>query len=403
MREKATIEESALQSEILGKPGDRMTGPSKTPGAYYVWEPPGKAISIHLAYEVVDRVLQEVMRGFGAVPRRGAEVGGILLGSTETGQKTTVRIDDYEAVPCEYLSGPSYILAGKDQDAFQQSALHWAPAEQKRIHAVGYFRSHTREGGLALSVEDVAICDSYLFSPGAIALLIRPFATRVSVGGFFFRENGVLQRESSVMEFPFRRRDLGGGVGVPEAPPVPPPPPRRPIPPREKDAAMPLLKPGPSLAPEADQESAAQNLQHSLRRFRNAWVWFPLSFIFLLFGVLLGFQAAFSLRPRQPLNSQDLFSLAMFVSRAPDSLTIHWNAQSLAVRNAQRGVLTISDGSYQKALDLDAGQLQVGAVIYRRLSPAVNLKLEVFTRQNNSVAETVEYREPPPFTPQPKP
>src|SRR5579884_3052114 len=84
----------------------------------YVSNLPGKNITVHLSLDVVDRLLQDVMRGFGAVPRRGAEVGGILLGSFVKGQPSIVRIDDYELVPIEYKRGPSYLLSLDDENSF---------------------------------------------------------------------------------------------------------------------------------------------------------------------------------------------------------------------------------------------------------------------------------------------
>src|SRR5205807_2460833 len=38
------------------------------------------------------------------------------------------------------------------------------------------------------------------------------------VAGFFIQENGVFHTEASYMEFPFRRRDLGGGASANERP-----------------------------------------------------------------------------------------------------------------------------------------------------------------------------------------
>src|SRR5580698_10036098 len=52
---------------------------------YYVWEVPDKKISIQLHFDVIDRMSPEILRGFGALKRRGAEVGGILLGRSEDG------------------------------------------------------------------------------------------------------------------------------------------------------------------------------------------------------------------------------------------------------------------------------------------------------------------------------
>ena len=59
-------------------------------------------------------------------------------------------------------------------------------------------------------------------------------------------------------------------------------------------------------------------------------------------------------------------------------------------------MLVINDGAYSKQLDLDPSQLQIGSVIYRRVSGLVNFKLEVFTRDRTSIIETWEYKDTPP-------
>ena len=61
---------------------------------YYVWEVPDKKISIQLHYDVIDRMSPDILRGLGALKRRGAEVGGILLGDSEDGAVRTVTIED---------------------------------------------------------------------------------------------------------------------------------------------------------------------------------------------------------------------------------------------------------------------------------------------------------------------
>jgi hypothetical protein len=91
---------------------------------FYVWEAPGKSRSIQLKLDVVDRLRQDVMRGFGAVPRRGAEVGGILLG-TAAGAGLAVRVEDYVLVPIEYKCGPPHRL-------FPQPSARWRWAFRRR-------------------------------------------------------------------------------------------------------------------------------------------------------------------------------------------------------------------------------------------------------------------------------
>src|SRR5579872_2406836 len=105
---------------------------------YFVWQVPGQRV-VHLSVDVVDRMSADIMRGFGLVPKRGAEVGGILLGSIEPGQVSTIRIDDFEAVPCTYARGPSYLLTDAERELFEEVC------QRHGTKAVGYYRSHTRD------------------------------------------------------------------------------------------------------------------------------------------------------------------------------------------------------------------------------------------------------------------
>src|SRR5260370_29928453 len=94
---------------------------------YYVWEIPGKPVAVHLHLDVVDRLLAEVMRGFGAVPKRGAEVGGVLLGTIEHSDPALVRVEDFEPVDCNYKCGPSYLFVDQDRRAFEEACERWQP------------------------------------------------------------------------------------------------------------------------------------------------------------------------------------------------------------------------------------------------------------------------------------
>src|SRR5205823_5242848 len=115
---------------------------------------------------------------------------------------------------------------------------------------------------------------------------------------------------------------------------------------------------------------------------RGGWVWVPLCFIFLLLGVLLGFQASLTLRP-QASAATDPFNLQLSVSREADNLNVRWDRQALAIRTAIRGVLTIVDGSYTKTVELDPTQLQTGSVVYRHNSGEVRFRLEVYPRDRD--------------------
>src|SRR6266478_1537356 len=185
---------------------------------YHVWEVPEKSITIQLYFDVIDRMLPDILRGLGALKRRGAEVGGILLGRSEPGPARTVTVEDFELVPSEYLTGPSYNLSENDRVQFE-AAIARRVSHESGLSVVGFYRSHTRDE-LYMDDADLALADRYFPDPGAVFLLIKPFATRASIGGFFFREEDGINRQSTYLQFPFDRAELGGGPSRTIAPPA---------------------------------------------------------------------------------------------------------------------------------------------------------------------------------------
>lgn len=338
---------------------------------YYVWRIPEKPVAVHLHLDVIDRLSSEIMRGFGAVPKRGAEVGGVLIGTIhQDDDPAIVRVEDFELVECEYRRGPSYLLTGQDQAAFDDACARWQPSESDPAYAVGFFRSHTREG-LSLSPEDLELMDRHFVSRSNIALLVKPYGARVSTASFFFREDGVFQ-ESALLEFPFRRRELTGEDAPSGG--------------RRSKHAYADPDPADELVPDPAPDSASA-------RAHRGWVWIPMSFVFLLLGVLLGFLAALTMGPRAAGGSTQDFSLGLAVSKTDDNLSVKWDRQASAIRNSQRGVLEIEDGSYTKSVDLDTAQLQNGSIIYRNSSNTVRFRLVVYPSARLSLIETMEWKQ----------
>lgn len=367
-------------------------------GTAYRWDVPGRSATIFIDYDLVDRLGFEIMRGFGAVPKRGAEVGGILLGSAEMGDRMVVRIEDFVGVPCEHLRGPSYVLSEKDMQAFDEALERWRPAPDKRIYVVGYFRSNTRDA-LQLSPEDLEILETRFPGSSAVCLQVKPYATRASEATFFIRENGQFPTECRPAAFAFRRKEMGGGKparrprgaedggldsareaesvspGVPATGSVP----VFPAPAFSSPPGVPLAPAAVPLAPAA--------------RPRTGWFWIPLSFIFLLLGVVMGFQIALTYRNQQPLTAaSDPYALDLSVVQFGDSLHLKWNTEAAAFGTARRGVLHIQDGDNQKEVELKQEDLTRGGALYRNSSSNVKFRLEVFPRDRNSVVESVELR-----------
>jgi hypothetical protein len=372
--------------------------PDTSTDSFYAWKPAGKPICVQLPFDVVDRIMLDVVRGFGSVPKRGAEVGGILLGTAEMENgEIVVRVEDFEPVECDHASGPSYILSEDDRAAFLHSVQRWQPGPDRRIYAVGYYRGHTRDG-ICLAAEDLSILDEMFPEPTAIALIVKPYATRVSMAGIFFREEGQFKADASALEFPFRRKELGGGTSGVE---------------RIASAARfgqrrgedsrgrhrdPLFEERRGAQPDvsAPAFAAVPAAEAKKKGIRGGWVWIPLSFIFMLLGVVVGFQIALSMRPKQPANLWlEAWDMNLQVKRTGGELAVTWDALSPAVRNSSRGALIIQSRDETRTVDLRGTQLQGGSVIYRGVPERVIFRLEVYPRERSVVSEIAEFQSTP--------
>ncbi len=382
-----------------------MAVPTQDAPGYYVWQVAGKPVVVHLHLDVLDRLSSEVMRGFGAVPKRGAEVGGVLLGTIEQGSgpghPAIVRIEDFESVECEYKRGPSYLFTDEEKDDFEDAVQRWQPDPSRTAYVVGFYRSHTRDG-LSLAGEDIQLLDEFFPDPENVVLLIKPFGTKVSEAGFFFRENGAFV-ETSPLEFPFRRHELTGEE---------PPPRRSMMERRPRNRGSRSMVPTPisqAVEPALEEEiqpyrdypepepmrqvgSAYATTLPSRSRF-NASVWIPLSFVFLLFGVALGYMVALaSGRPPKVSSDPQDFALGLSVSRSEDNLVVKWDRQAPAIRASSEGSLEIEENGITKPVGLSSANLQSGSVVVQRPSHSVRFRLTVHPQARLSLTESAEWR-----------
>jgi hypothetical protein len=351
-----------------------MAVPAQDASRYFLWGIPGQSLVIRMRLDLIDRLEAEIKRGFLAVPRGGAEVGGILIGAFCPGDPAMVNIDDFALVPCAYQSGPSFLLSEEDEAAFEETFKRWQPSASSSSYAVGYFRSHTREG-FQLEPEDVELLDRFFPDPSHIALLIRPSAGRASTATFFARQHGVFP-VTTASEFPLGRFELSQE--------------RAPASPPDTTAVYEdsITEPFPNAV-------LFENIQP---RKRTGWIgrqgtWLPISLAFLLLGGMLGFQAGLTIGSRTTRGSTQEFSLSLSVARSDDTLHVTWNRESPAIRAAQKGVLEIEDGGYSKPVDLDAAQLRNGTLIYRNSSNSVLFRLTVYPYGRVSVSETTQWKQ----------
>ena len=367
-------------------------GPAKTDRSarlhapYYVWQVPGKTVAIHLYFDVVDRLNHEAMRGLGALPRRGAEVGGVLLGRVDNSAgERLVYVEDCEPVPCEYHFGPSYHLSGKDVEVLQQAVERWMPGPDRRISVVGFYRSHTRKD-LFLDESDLAVCSSHFSDPSSVFLVIKPFATRSPSAGFFFWEDGQIHSEAPYSEFAFNRRDLGGGEPRPVRSAL-----RQSVAP-DAPAADPYARVSePEHRFAAPEETALPQFVLPQDPSPLRWLWIAALAVVFAGGGYFGFRAITQWNvSRGSEVVQSALPIALTIRENDRQLGISWSRTAPAILSARRAGLSIVDGSaIRKDIELTGDELRRGSVVYSRITGDVNLKLEVEAEGGRMVSESM--------------
>ncbi|MGH9591692.1 MAG: hypothetical protein ACRD5L_01280, partial [Bryobacteraceae bacterium] len=345
----------------------------------YTWVSPG-GISVSIRFDAMERMSMDIMRGFGSVPKRGAEVGGLLLGRIAPGESgTTVQIEDYLLIPIEYRRGPSYLLSENDIKAFDE-ALRAARANGDPKPA-GFFRSHTREGP-GLTSEDVEFGGHRFPDPWSVILLVKPQVMSVSTAGFMLKQDGRFPEGAPPFEFPFRRRDLDPGSAETR-------PRRRHEPDQTLDpVALSSIDPALVWQTRITPISAEFNIPRP-----GAFYWLRASWwvaLLLVLGGVLGYLGRVCLEDFQgPLA--DFYRLNLSADASGSTLTVHWNGVAPAVAGSSRGRLTIDDGALHRAIDLNRAQLCGGSLVYSRDSNAVRFRMDVFPAGNASVSETLDW------------
>jgi hypothetical protein len=425
---------------------------------FLIWKAPGKAPSVKIGHDVIERMTVDIMRGFGVTRRRGTEVGGILLGKISGAEEPLVLIYDYETIPCEYSQGPSYLLSERDLHAFRHAVSQWGKEISPDQYVVGYFRSHTRDG-LQLEEADVKVFHQHLKDPLAIALVVKPFATRAAEAAFFLQAGGRLQNKPTLPEFQFTRSESAlpnevsrapGGepltkaepgevaedgfeedttvavapVSAAPVPPAPAPSPpvarqERPEPVVERELPRQLperprpesralredrpvrTRPAP-VAPAAPMFGAYYPAQPHPWRSRLLWVAYTLAVFG--FGAVVGFEYSGSEVSRLQLESRtsgtpvsspvDPYSVQLSAIEQEQSVLVRWNRDSEAIRTALHGVLTITEGAASKEVKLDFPELRNGSVLYHKVGQQVSFRLDLYFKENRVLTESVTLRFP---------
>ncbi len=338
---------------------------------------PGLIIRIGLS--VIEDLGFATIEGLKSVPKRGLEIGGILLGRFDAAQ-STILIEDHEPVESEHLHGPSWLLSPKDRSVLRQALDRLRAGSPQQPQPIGFYRSQTRDG-LSFDEQDNAIVRE-MFSreifngEPALCLLVKPSLAEPSVAQIGMMTEGVLQ---PVAVFPFHEGVLREG----DFPIVDSAPPPQPV-----STPLPVM---PALS-DADPEPEPRGR-------------IPLTatLIAIAAAILLGiFLIARSRTPHVPPAVQPVAAtivpqnqlpaannaVLLNVKRENGTATLSWNRNASAVKNADYALLLISDGRHQEQLRLSKTDLETGRVVYIPRDGDISFRLQLFA-QSQSTTESV--------------
>jgi hypothetical protein len=161
--------------------------------------PTGEGLSVRFADRVLEGITSEVLSEFNAVPRRGTEAGGILLGRYSG---TDILVEDFEPVLCEHRFGPSFHLSDEDLCGLRESLDWFRDPARCGVEVLGFYRSEIH-AGFEPSEEDRGLIRHFLGPDGPLFLLLKPDRKQSIEAALFVMVEGTLRAAGAPAAFPF--------------------------------------------------------------------------------------------------------------------------------------------------------------------------------------------------------
>jgi hypothetical protein len=361
---------------------------------YFTRESGDDSVVVYLHLDAVDGIARDIAEG------SGVEVGGLLLGHVEPGDRPRVWIDRYQRL--------------EDLLEIEQAAA--AIHQSSDLNIVGFYRSHTH-AGFQLEESDFELIARYFSDPGDLILLLRTGSVATISAQFFARDAAGEVRPSGA-EFPFRGRVLGALAGdpIPAAPDKPDgPAPREgfrrlvpdfgPIEDQGRPARAFMSESIPAEAlPAPFSHRDESGIASTRKRARR---WWPFAC-----AILLVAGAASILLPRvdrreatpvpdnaSPEAGASVRPLGLYVDPSGSAWRISWNRDATALRGARGVRLFVRDSDDQNRIDLSPQDLQSGTYQYQPKGQDVTLRLEVTDNSGHLAAESFRVLKSAPAAP----
>jgi hypothetical protein len=141
------------------------------------------------------RALQQIrtqaIEGLLALPQRGMEVGGLLLGSVSNQEPYWYSIDSVAPIECEHQFGPGFSLSDNDRRRLVEQLAEIRGCSDHCV--VGYFRSRTaREAGPEFDQADRELIGKFFAEPSHMFLAVRPWSVRRCEAALYHWSGGFL-------------------------------------------------------------------------------------------------------------------------------------------------------------------------------------------------------------------
>jgi hypothetical protein len=178
------------------------------------WEATDGSAAVSFNCDAIDQLRSLAIDAFLSLPKRGVEIGGLLLGRVDSTDPLSISIDGFEPVACEHRYGPSYVLSEGDRGHFSEVLGRLQTDSHRQI--VGFYRTYTARAP-ALDPADQDLIRTYFSGPQNVFLLIRPLSSLDCVAALLFWTNGQLQTEPQYAPFAFRSDQMAGPAESPRA------------------------------------------------------------------------------------------------------------------------------------------------------------------------------------------
>ena len=358
--------------------GNTAAPPESITREGFRWKPAEPGPEVLLRWSVMSGIEAEVIEGFKALPRRGAEIGGLLLGSR--GPRGEFLIDSWQPISIEHRAGPSYILSEADISAWGESVKHARSGERQFI---GIYRSQTRPG-LGVTPDDCTIVEKFLPRADGVLLIVKPLSISESVATFYFCEGGaIVDAAAESREFEF------GGKAIPPGALI------QPLPGRPSQTAS---------GSAALEMRAIEQPSPSRLKARRAWqrwasVVMPASAIAIgagcgIYAHYRGGSAAENPVPAAVAAALPISGLDLRAERTPEGMRLTWNPQSPVLAGAREGVLLIDDSGSRVQQRLAPEDLRVGSLVWRPTSGQTEFEIRVTSASGREFAESIRVVQP---------